>query len=417
MSPGDRSVLGAALFDDVAPQLDASVLDQLPTPALVIDLDVVRHNLARMVELLEGDVDRWRPHLKTTKAPRLWSELFAAGVRNFKCATVDEARALLRHARARGESIDLLVAYPHHGPAVGRIADLAREHGDCTVSVLVESVDDVARWPEPIGLFVDLNPGQDRTGLAAGLASRVLEVARAAGARLRGLHYYDGHHAGNEMERQSAAHAGYGELLALTFELRSRGIHVAELVTSGTPSFTAALGFDGFAALESTRHRVSPGTVVLHDARSEEQNPALGFRPAALVATRVVSCPRPGRVTCDAGSKGVSAEAGSPVAVVIGWPRLVPATPSEEHLPLDASSAAPAELPPRGGVLWLVPRHVCTTVNLYDEAVLIEGGRVVGLAAIAARGHSIAGAFDRLLGAEGSPDGGVAPGGERRKRQ
>lgn len=397
---GDReasAVVDPATFDDVRPHIDEALLDRLPTPALVIDLDVVRHNVARMLELLGRDVDRWRPHLKTTKAPLLWNELFAVGVRCFKCATVDEARALLGLARDRGDSVDLLVAYPHHGPAVERIAQLAREHVDCRVSVIVECVGDVARWPEPVGLFVDLNPGLDRTGLAAGHASRVLEIARAAGTRLRGLHYYEGHHRGAEDVRREAAHAAYRELLTLHSELESRGVPILELVTSGTPAFTAALAFDGFTALDTTRHRVSPGTILLHDARSEEQNPALGFRPAALIATRVVSRPRPGRVTCDAGSKGVSAEAGSPVAVVIGWPRLRAASPSEEHLPLDATAAAPDELPPKGALVWLVPRHVCTTVNLYDEAVLVEDGRIVGIAAITARGHRLAGAFDRVF--------------------
>lgn len=380
---------GSAAFHRLEPPLDGAQAARIASPALVVDLARVRHNVACMLGLLGGRADRWRPHVKTTKSTALWSELLAAGVRAFKCATPQEAQALLELAAARGDSIDLLVAYPHQGPAVERIAALARTHAQrgSRVSVTVEDLDDVAMWPDDVGIFVDVNCGMDRTGLALAGSARILELARAAGERLCGLHAYDGHHLQDGDARVAAAHAGYRELLALVGELVARGVRVDEVVTSGTPAFPAALSFGGFAELGDTRHRVSPGTIVLFDARAQEQIPDLGFVPAALVLSRVVSRPRRGRVTCDAGSKGVSAEAGRPVAIPIGWPRLVPAVPSEEHLPLDAAPDAPDELPPKGGLLWLVPRHVCTTVNLYDEFVLVEAGRVVGSARVDARGH------------------------------
>lgn len=377
------------LFEDVVPPLEDVLAARLETPALVVDLDRVRSNVAHMLDLLGGDATRWRPHVKTTKSTHLWSTLLDAGVRHFKCATVREAEALLDLARRRGEAIDLLVAFPHQGPAIERISALAREFEPSRVAVTVEDLDDVERWPRELGLFVDLNVGLDRTGLVAADRSRVLEIARAAGARLRGLHVYDGQHLERGPERERAAHAGYREVLSVHADLVSRAVPVGEIVTSGTPAFPAALAFAGFRGLEGTVHRVSPGTIVLHDARAQEQNPELGFVPAALVLSRVVSRPRRGRVTCDAGSKGVSAEAGAPVAVVLGWPRLAAATPSEEHLPLDASSDAPEELPSKGAFVWLVPRHVCTTVNLYDDFVIVEKGRVVGHGCVEARGHRV----------------------------
>lgn len=379
----------AAAFEGLAAPVADVDAARLATPALVVDLDRVRSNVACMIALLDGDVARWRPHVKTTKSTRLWSTLLDAGVRHFKCATVREAESLLDLADRRGESIDLLVAYPHQGPAVERIAALARTFAPSRVSATVEDLEDVERWPREVGLFVDLNTGLDRTGLASADRSRALEIARAAGSRLRGLHVYDGHHLADGPARERAAHAGYREVLAVFADLAARGVHADEIVTSGTPAFPAALRFDGFEELDGVVHRVSPGTIVLFDARAQEQIPDLGFAPAALVLSRVVSRPRRGRVTCDAGSKGVSAEAGSPVAVPIGWPRLVAASPSEEHLPLDAAADAPDELPAKGAFVWLVPRHVCTTVNLYDDFVVVEGGRVVGSAAVDARGHRV----------------------------
>jgi D-serine deaminase-like pyridoxal phosphate-dependent protein len=204
-----------------------------------------------------------------------------------------------------------------------------------------------------MGIFVDVDPGFWRSGL------------------------------GFE-RRRSAARAGYDQLLDLWADLAAEGLRCEELITSGTPGFLCALDHPAFAELGDTLHRVSPGTVVLHDARSAEQIPQLGLEPAGVVFTRVVSHPGAARITCDAGSKSVAAEAGSPCAIVVGRPGLVAGTPSEEHLPFEVSSGA---VPERGTELYLVPRHVCPTVNLAEEAVLLEDGRLLGTIAIAARSH------------------------------
>jgi D-serine deaminase-like pyridoxal phosphate-dependent protein len=133
-------------------------------------------------------------------------------------------------------------------------------------------------------------------------------------------------------------------------------------------------------------HRVSPGTLVYCDATSPAQLPAdWDLRPAAIVAATVVSHPAPGRVTCDAGHKTVSADAGVPTCAVLGRPDLQPLKPSEEHLPLAVAPGAP--VPPIGQVLYLVPRHVCPTVNNFDQAALVRDGRIERLEAVTARGR------------------------------
>jgi D-serine deaminase-like pyridoxal phosphate-dependent protein len=125
---------------------------------------------------------------------------------------------------------------------------------------------------------------------------------------------------------------------------------------------------------------------VLHDARSEEQNGDLGLVPAAWVVSRVVSRPAAGVVTCDAGSKALAAEAGDPCAVVAGHPELVALPPSEEHLPLRVTTGGG---PARGEALALVPRHVCPTVNLAEEALLRDGDEL-RVVPVRARAHDLA---------------------------
>lgn len=363
----------------------ADWLGRLSTPALLVDLDVVRHNVRRVIELCGGDAARWRPHVKTTKLPEVWRELVLAGVRHFKCATTREAAVLCGVLEAEGVEGDVLLAHPLRGPGLARLGAIAASYPRQRCSVLCEDAAVLVDVPRDIGLFVDVNVGMDRTGVAIEDAATIVELARRAGPRFRGIHAYEGHlHQDDAVERAKSAQPIYAACVGLLDTLRAAGLTAGELITSGTPTFRSALAHAPLRELANTIHRVSPGTVVFHDARSESQDKDLGLLPAALVLTRVVSRPARGVVTCDAGSKSLAAEAGDPLAVVLGRPDLVPTRANEEHLCLSCDeSAAPA----RGTPLLLVPRHVCPTVNLADEAVLQERGVCVGVRPVLARGH------------------------------
>jgi D-serine deaminase-like pyridoxal phosphate-dependent protein len=102
--------------------------------------------------------------------------------------------------------------------------------------------------------------------------------------------------------------------------------------------------------------------------------------------TRVVSHPAPGLITCDAGHKTVSADAGVPTCAVLGHPELEPLTPSEEHLPMRVTGT---QIPHIGQLLFLIPRHVCPTVNNFDEALLISGGKLLAVEPVSARGREL----------------------------
>ncbi len=358
----------------------------LLTPCLVVWIDKVRRNVAQVIDALGGTPDRWRPHLKTTKLPPLWDELVREGVRHFKVATTREARVLLQSLARSAVEGDVLVAYPLLGPNLAALGKLAETHSRCRLSVLVEDLTLLPEISPHLGLFIDINPGMDRTGIPIDQTHRILTLARAAGRRLRGLHFYDGHQVGPQPERRAAIHAGYDALIALVTMLRAEGIEVPEIVTSGTPAFLAAAQHWPLRRLDGTVHRVSPGTVILHDGRSQELNPDFALQPAALLYTRVVSQPREGRFTCDAGSKSLAAEAGNPCAHVLGHPDWVPAIPSEEHLPIDVPGEA---MPVLGEELLLIPRHVCPTVNLAEEILLLDGENWLGVAPVEARAHDL----------------------------
>lgn len=306
------------------------------------------------------------------------------GVAQAKCSTTVE----LATACAAGMK-DVLLAYPVVGANAARVRELADEFSGVRISVLAENPAQVATWKgSRLGVFIDLNPGMDRTGIEQDRIAEILEVARAIGAAglaFRGLHYYDGHVGAKDLkERETAAHRGYGRLMEIVAAVERAGFPVEEVITSGTPAFPCAATFEPFKTSRFV-HRASPGTVVYSDATSLTQLPAeWGYQPAAVVVSTVVSHPKAGHLTCDAGHKSVSADAGVPTCMVAGRPDLVPLRPSEEHLPIEVKGG---ERPEIGEALYLIPKHVCPTVNNFDDAVLVVGGRVVGMERVTARGH------------------------------
>ncbi|MEO2164138.1 MAG: alanine racemase, partial [bacterium] len=290
----------------LAPELQA----QLLSPSLVVFLDQVRANIRRVIECAGGKPDRWRVHLKTTKIPAVWDELLSAGVRHFKCATVREAAELLALLDERGITGDVLLAYPLVGPGLEYLGRLAVAHGSQRVSVLCEDEERIGSIPTELEIFIDLNSGMDRTGVPVADRETILACARAAQGRLAGLHHYDGHLHDADLDlRRQEIFEGYDRLVALVGYLKTQGVEVDEVITAGTPAFLSALEYAPLRELEGARHRVSPGTVVFHDARSQVENPGLGLAPAAFVFSRVVSQPCRGQITLDAGSKALAAAA------------------------------------------------------------------------------------------------------------
>lgn len=360
-------------------------VEDVLTPALVVYPGMIAWNIARMLQLLGSDTNRWRVHVKTAKLNYTLRMLVERGIRNFKCATTLELLEACRSGAA-----DVLIAYPVVGANARRVREIANEFPDARISVLAENEEQARQWRgSAVGVFLDINPGMNRTGIEQSHRQQIfglVRVVRDAGVEFRGLHYYDGQYGGaEEPERTMAAHAGYSQLIEIANEIERSGVSVPEVITAGTPTLPCSLAYEGFRGKKFI-HRVSPGTIVYNDATSLAQLPAeYNLRPAVLVLTRVVSRPRAGVVTCDAGHKAVSADSGVPTCAVVGHPELTPLSPSEEHLPMAVAEGS--EGPQVGDALYLLPRHVCPTVNNFDCALLIRDGQIESVERVSARGR------------------------------
>lgn len=366
------------------PRYEVQDAQALSTPSLLIYTEAIEANISTALRMMNDDANRWRPHLKTAKLDYTMRRLVARGIKTAKCATTLELLVAIESGFE-----DVVVAFPLMGPNAARVREIAAANPERRISTLVESVDQIDDWrSSAVGVFVDLNPGMDRTGLAEDHFEEVrglINQLQKAGLHFCGLHHYDGQVKNTDPSAATVAREGYARLVELIAYLRQSGIEVKEVITSGTPAMPHALKFAPFS-LGHFVHRVSPGTIVYNDRSSLKELPDYGFRPAALILSTVVSRPRENRVTCDAGHKAVSADAGVPTCDVMGRPELIGLKPSEEHLPIEVLSG---ETPARGELLYLLPAHVCPTVNNFDKAVLVRGGKVEGVVAVTARGREV----------------------------
>src|SRR6202048_2284725 len=118
-----------------------SGIEDVLTPALVMYPDIIAANIERTLELLAGDADRWRVHLKTSKLGPTMRQLGERGARNSKCATTLELLVACRSGAA-----DVLLAYPAMGANARRVRDLAQQFPDVRISVLAENEVQVLQW-------------------------------------------------------------------------------------------------------------------------------------------------------------------------------------------------------------------------------------------------------------------------------
>jgi D-serine deaminase-like pyridoxal phosphate-dependent protein len=369
------------------PQLQKAlgpIANTLLTPALVIDLAAVEHNIGAFIEHI-GGAKRWRPHVKTVKQSRIIRMLMKRGVWSFKCSTLDELALVLDVAeRVHPEGhVDVLLAYPVTQTAAHGVAGMMRDYEGGRIRLLADSPEHfhaLAKWlteaeaPGKAGVLLDVDVGMHRTGSDAAAWKPVLsELGGYGHVQVLGVHGYDGHLSWTDRQ---LAHDGYDRLVELAREIpkpKRRG-DVLQVVTSGTHSFEHALQHKALGD-GPWQHQVSPGTLVLSDLRSAVPAAELGLRQAVFVASRVISRPGSDRVTLDAGSKAMCPDRPPPAGAILGWPNLEALEPSEEHRPVVARSG---ERPAFGDLLFLVPEHACTTVNLHRYVQYIEGGEHVG---------------------------------------
>jgi len=357
-------------------------VDDIPSPALLVYPDRVERNIRRMIEIA-GGVARLRPHMKTNKLREVVRMHLDQGITRFKCATIAEAEM----AAAAGAP-DVLLAYQPVGPNVKRFVHLVETFSGTQFSAVVDDEatiralsDEAVEAGLTVSLFLDLDGGMHRTGIAPG--ERAVELYRLLatlpGLHAAGLHMYDGHIHDTDLDlRQKASDEAFGHVEKMREALDAAGLDVPTVVVGGTPTFPLHIRRAGVEC--------SPGTSVFWDFSYGTILPDLDFEPAVALLTRVISKPEQNRLCLDLGHKAVASENPHPRVKLFGLEEATAVGHSEEHLVLETDRAADF---PVGSTLYGVPWHVCPTVALHNEAVVVRNGRADERWQIVARARTL----------------------------
>jgi D-serine deaminase-like pyridoxal phosphate-dependent protein len=362
-------------------------LDELPSPRLLVYRRLVEQNLALMRAYLEDvspacGLANLRPHVKTHKATWAAQLQMAAGVEKFKC-TPNELDMLLE-AGAQ----DIFVAYPLLPWDARRLADRVRRFPHVRLAAQVgciehaETLAQAAREQDVrIDCYLDLDVGNGRTGMppseAPALAQTFRSSPRLEALRVIGLHAYDGHNRSPDpAERAACARGCMDAVVSCLRQLEALGFRDLRLVASGSPGFLPCLRD------LLVRHQVdaevdaSPGTWIYWDSGYDRILPGQ-FEIAAVVLAQVMDRPAGDLVTLNLGHKRWAIDQG-PVEV-FSVPGLEVLRTSEEHTVLRVPSERSLSI---GDRVLIAPKHVCSTVNLWEEFTLVGNGGEIEAASL-----------------------------------
>jgi D-serine deaminase-like pyridoxal phosphate-dependent protein len=342
-------------------------LDLVASPGLLVDSDKVKANIEMMIAMVDGSVNRLRPHVKTHKMPAVIQLQIRAGITKFKAATLAEAEMV---ASAGGS--DVLLAYQMVGPNVERFLDLVRRFPNTSFAAIVDDRG-VAQAlgqafnDDPLRLFIDVDCGMHRTGIPLGDELEQLRtvIEDSSALEYAGLHVYDGHlHQPESATRIAAAKQIINAIRQYDSVHPSR-----TLVGGGSPTFPVW-------ATETT-WECSPGTPVFWDAGYGDTYPELSFQKAMALVTRVIS--KPGnngrKLLClDLGYKSIASE--MPLEKRVQIPAIPDAKfvgQSEEHLVIETTLVDDIQI---GQPFLAIPRHVCPTVALHAFATVVRDNSV-----------------------------------------
>jgi D-serine deaminase-like pyridoxal phosphate-dependent protein len=356
---------------------------EIASPALLLYRERIEHNLKLMLEIVHGNPARLRPHVKTHKLLQVVQWQIELGITKFKCSTIAEAEMC-----AMAGAADVVLAMPCVGPGGHRLAELAKKYPQTQFAGIADDEETIRTLASAaqqhgvnLGVFLELDCGMGRTGIVPGEAAAFLVHVIKDTPRLlfRGLHAYDGHiHDAELSVRQEKCAVAYEPVLAFKKRLEGEGVIIKEFLAGGSPTF-------GIHAQHPDRI-CSPGTTVLWDFGYGDKHSDLPFLPAAVLLARVISKPGTNRLTLDLGHKSVAPEQPHPRVRFEELPEAVAIMQSEEHLVLETERAHEFLV---GQALHGIPRHVCPTVSMHGEAVLVEGGRATQVWPVTARNRKI----------------------------
>lgn len=364
----------------ISAALVGSSVQDIDTPVLLLNLDVMEQNIASMAAAFRQLPAKLRPHAKTHKTPIIAHKQLAAGAIGITCAKLGEAEVmvaggirdvLIANEIVGKQKIARLIALAHHANLMAAVDDPRN----------IEDLSQAARAAHTsIRVLVEVDVGQRRCGVQPGEPALTLaqHVTQAPGLTFAGLMGYEGHlvFVPSLEERVHRVHTDMQALIDTANFIESRGVPVAIVSAGGT----------GTAMITGRLPRITEiqaGSYVFMDGRYKTIE-GVDFDCALTLLTTIVSRPRPDRLIIDAGMKTLTHEFGLPRFK--GREDLELLSLSEEHGTVKLHDPSVTLKP--GDKLEIIPSHGDTTLNIHDYYYGIRNDRVETVWPIAARGKS-----------------------------
>jgi len=359
-------------------------LDQIDTPALLVDLDPFEHNLQHMADVVQAAGVRLRAHAKTHKCAAIALRQMALGAVGVCCQKVSEAEALVDAGVP-----DVLVSNQVVGSRkLARLAELATR---ARIAVCVDHADNVQALSAAavtagaqIPVLVEVDVGAGRCGVAPGEPALALarDVADRAGLRFAGLQAYQGsaQHIRGFADRRAAIDTAAAHVRATLALLAAQGLACETIAGAGTGTFR-------FESASGLYNELQCGSYAFMDADyaknlGEDGAPVREFEHSLFVLATVMSTAKPDFVVVDAGLKAIAFDSGPPGVHEPAGAEY--SRPSDEHGRI-AAGRSNVRLA-LGDRVRLIPGHCDPTVNLHDWYVAVRGEVVEEVWRVDARG-------------------------------
>lgn len=363
--------------------MDQQTLKEIDTPYVVVDLNDVESNIDALMKRFDRFSDvSVRPHLKTAKSPAFAKMLLDHGAKGICVAKISEAEIFAEHGID-----DILITTEIAGSVkIERLMNLVRKHPN--IRIVVDNLNVVKQLniahgasliPQKLNVLIDLNVGQDRTGVdtvdqVLALASAIADASPSM--RLIGIQGYEGHlqHLDSD-SRETRCKEAMSKLINCADALRKNGHAIDVVTTGGTGTSEICASIDGVTEIQ-------PGSFIFMDVAYRNAT-AGAYRNALTVVATIISKPNKRRVVVDAGTKSLSVDMGNAeTRHHPGW-KYRPA--GDEHGVIESESED-IDLEP-GDRIYLIPSHIDTTVALHDNFHVVRGTEeVLGVWPISARG-------------------------------
>ena len=359
-------------------------LEDVDTPALLLDLDAFEFNIQLMADLVKKFKINHRPHAKTHKSPVVAQKQIAAGAVGQCCQKVAEAEILVA-----GGVNDVLVSNQIVGRRkLDRLAGLAR---NAKIRVCVDNDDNInqinaaaRRFNATIEVLVEIDIGAGRCGVIPGETAVDLaqSITKSSNLTFGGLQAYQGRaqHIRGFGERKIAIEKA-GTLVQKTINLLNEADLDCRLVTgAGTGTFQ-------FEAGSGIWNELQAGSYCFMDAdyglNLDETGEFIDtFRNSLFIWSTIMSHPTKDRAVVDAGHKAASVDSGLPHVADLKDVTYVSASDEHGSLALGADAIGVKI----GQKIRLIPGHCDPTVNLHDWYIGIRNGIVESIWSVEARG-------------------------------